>query len=310
MANNIYSENEFQELKEDFLVEANEHLQNVIDGLLVIEQKYNDYELVNSIFRSIHSIKGGAMYLNFEKIVDTAHVMETLLDKIRSFEIIVNKSVIDYLFRGTNILQDLLRELSSDEPCTSDYTIYVGELDKVEIIPNGLKHDVESIDFNDHSEIQYLNDKIVDVDSGDSEDYEDRDIRKIVIFEIGNQSFGFDVSHIREIVKVTDVTPVPYVGKEIKGLMNLRGEIITLVDLKVKLDLMNQDDGHNRVVILNKDKYQLGITVDAVHEVLEIKEEEIKPPVAINNFKVDFIYGIVDTDDNFILLLDIEKILH
>jgi len=101
------------QLINDFQVEAKEHLENIEDSFLALEKQKQDIhtETIDKIFRAVHSIKGGASFINFHKITDLSHLMETILHRIRSKEIIVDSALIDALLQGSDILLKMINNI-------------------------------------------------------------------------------------------------------------------------------------------------------------------------------------------------------
>jgi len=293
---------EYEEIKNDFIQESIEHLQTLEDGLLKIEQD-EDYELLNTVFRAAHSIKGAANYLGLEKIIKTAHVMENILDELRNGVIKADKGVVDYLLKGVDLLRSLIYEVQTGEDKNIDYLSFINEApdaDKISEIGQTSKKAAKTV---------------LNSDTGSSlEDTEDTEgneqNNKFVVFKLAGQCYGVNISEVKEIVKISEITPIPYSDEHIKGLMNLRGEIITIVDIQEKMHVKGENSDKSRIVILNKDDMQIGFLADQVVEVLEIQAGDIKPPVIDKGFNVDYICGIVESSKDLIMILNINKIFN
>jgi len=132
-----------------------------------------------------------------------------------------------------------------------------------------------------------------------------------VIFKLADESYGVDINHVKLIEKPTVFTRVPNAPEYVKGVINLRGEVITVLDLRNRFNLDKmEDESSSRIIILNYDEFVIGFYVDASSEVLEIDKEAIdNPPSTTNNEKENFIYGVGKNEGRLILLLDIEKVL-
>ncbi|NPV43569.1 MAG: hypothetical protein HPY70_06280 [Firmicutes bacterium] len=303
-----FNESEYEEIKNDFIQESMEHLQTLENGLLKIEQD-EDYDLLNSIFRAAHSIKGAANYLGLEKIIKTAHVIENILDELRNGVIKAEKGVVDYLLKGVDLLRSLICEVQTGEDKNIEYLSFINEApDKTKITEMGQKK-AEAAKDAANSYGSRLQEDANDADSiEDDRGTGQYDYDKVVIFKLGNQHYGVNISEIKEIVKVSEITPIPYTYEYIKGLMNLRGEIITVVDIREKMRAGGEKGDKGRIVILNKDDMQIGFLADQVVEVLEVKPDDIKPPVIDKGFNADYICGIVESEKDLIMLLNINKV--
>ena len=134
-------------------------------------------------------------------------------------------------------------------------------------------------------------------------------------FRLGEETFAANVSKVLNILEMTKITKVPKAPAHMKGVINLRGTVLPVIDTRVKLGLSATDVTVNTCilvleVIVEGDILQVGALVDAVSEVLEIESEEILPPPSIGNrFKSDFIYGVYKlNDENFIMIFDLNKL--
>jgi len=298
-----FNESEYEEIKNDFIQESMELLQTLEDGLLKMEQD-EDYELLNTIFRAAHSIKGAANYLGLEKVIKTAHVMENILDEWRNSAGKADKKIVDYLLKGVDLLRSLIYEVQTGEDKGCDYLSFINEAPDMIKIREAGQVDREG------------SKRAANDDRGrppeDAEDAEDDkgsgQNDKFVIFKLGNQHYGVNISEIKEIVKVSEITPIPYTCEYIKGLMNLRGEIITVVDIREKMRAGGEKGDKGRIVILNRDDMQIGFLADQVVEVMEVKPDDIKPPVIDKGFNADYICGIVESEKDLIMLLNINKV--
>jgi len=135
--------NEFQDLIPDFLDESHEHLANIEDDILVMESAVNqgektDDEVINRIFRAIHSIKGGSSFVGFSKIEELSHKMEDLLNFIRNGDIIPQRDTIDVLLKSIDKLTEMLEDAMNSN--SADVSGYVGEL--IDVTNKGLGKDV------------------------------------------------------------------------------------------------------------------------------------------------------------------------
>ncbi len=137
------------------------------------------------------------------------------------------------------------------------------------------------------------------------------DLMKIVIFRINEEDYGVDVSLVNSIERMTDVTRVPNVNDYIIGVMNLRGSVIPLIDLRKRfglpLEAYNED---TRIIVLSVGEIEVGIVVDSCSDVTDIKRSEIEPPpTVVGGIESTYIQGVTKMDRRLIILLDMEKTL-
>lgn len=125
------------------------------------------------------------------------------------------------------------------------------------------------------------------------------------------ESYGVKILKVREIIGVTDITPVPQTPDYVKGVINLRGKVIPIVDLRVKFSLPETDYTEETcIIVVDMDGLLMGVVVDTVSEVLEIKGTEIEPPPSFGaKLNTDYIHGVGKVSGEVKILLNIDKVL-
>lgn len=134
---------------------------------------------------------------------------------------------------------------------------------------------------------------------------------KHIIFKLGNEYYGISIENVLSIEEIGEITRIPNAPEYVKGVINLRGEVIPLINLTMKLDIgLEKYDENSRIVVVSMDDIVAGLIVDSSSEVLEINRENIDPPPRTEeNECTEFISGIGKTLDKLIILLDLVKIL-
>lgn len=134
---------------------------------------------------------------------------------------------------------------------------------------------------------------------------------QLIVFRAGKEEFGVPIDAVREIIKLGVITPIPNSPDFIKGIINVRGEIVTTIDIKSRFSLIDEDKMQAKHIIVTKQENSLfGLMVDEVIEVLRIQEKEIQPPPAIlTRIDEKYVNGVVTYENRLIILLDISKIL-
>ena len=130
-------------------------------------------------------------------------------------------------------------------------------------------------------------------------------------FYVGGALCGINILNIQEINKHFEITQVPQASDFIEGILNLRGRIVTIIDLGKKLGLapVNQDKD-NRNIIVNSDDEHIGLLIDSISDVVIAKEEDIEPaPSNIGGVKGKFFQGVLKTEKQLIGILDIDEVL-
>lgn len=134
---------------------------------------------------------------------------------------------------------------------------------------------------------------------------------RYVVFKLNQEYYGLPIEKVVSIEKIGEITRIPNAPDYIKGVINLRGEVIPVVNLKRKLNIGdNELNMNSRIIVVNEDEMVVGLIVDFSSEVLEIDREDIdKPPETKDNQLIEYISGIGKTSDRLIILLDLLKIL-
>ena len=138
---------------------------------------------------------------------------------------------------------------------------------------------------------------------------------KYLTFYIGDETYGFEILKVQEIIGMQEISKVPRTPEHVKGVFNLRGKVIPVVDLRLKFDMEEQErTRHTCIIIVNVHnegkEVIMGIIVDQVSEVAEIAADEIEPaPSFGNQVATNFIMGMTKTKDHVKILLDIDKVL-
>lgn len=136
-------------------------------------------------------------------------------------------------------------------------------------------------------------------------------ITKFIVFTLRNQSFGVNVQQVLSIERMQEITPVPKTSEFIKGIINMRGETIPVVDLKERLAIeQTESTEENRILIVNMDDIKVGFIVDAATDVLDIDEESIdEAPDIVGDLKDEFIQGVAKLESDLLIILDLASIL-
>ena len=133
---------------------------------------------------------------------------------------------------------------------------------------------------------------------------------QVVAFKLRDEESGFDILHVKEIKGLTDITRVPFALDYIKGVINLRGSVLPVIDLKKRLGLQNTEyTADTRIVIVKRDDIEVGMIVDAVTEVITLDAEHIDASKVVDNESNRFIRGIGKENDRLIIMLNLEEII-
>jgi purine-binding chemotaxis protein CheW len=133
-----------------------------------------------------------------------------------------------------------------------------------------------------------------------------------VIFRLGDEEFGVDVMNIREIAKITTITRVPRSADFIEGLINLRGSLVTVINLRKRfISEPKKIDADSRIIIAELEDKPVGILVDATTEVLRVPVSDIEamPEMVTTEISKEYLKGVGKIGDRLIILLDLKQVL-
>lgn len=148
----------------------------------------------------------------------------------------------------------------------------------------------------------------IDIRSNDS--YQEGDEMQVVAFRLGNEEYAVDILFVQEIIRLLNITRVPRSGKNIEGVINLRGNIIPIVNLHFRFNLQTSENQETkRIIVFKLDEFQVGIIVDEVSEVLRIQGQNIEPAAKVYGaLEADHIRGIAKVNERLLILLDLAKV--
>ena len=137
--------------------------------------------------------------------------------------------------------------------------------------------------------------------------------QQLVTFKLGNEEFGIEIMKVQEIIRIPPITRVPQAPSHIDGVINLRGNVISVVNLRSRFGLPDggeEDDEISRIIVLKENKYEFGIRVDSVHEVLHLQDMDLEPPPSVTvGIDASFIRGIGKVDDRLLIFLKLDQIM-
>lgn len=134
---------------------------------------------------------------------------------------------------------------------------------------------------------------------------------QLVVFELGNESCGVDISRIQDINRMQQITEIPHAPDSVVGVINLRGKVIPVVDLRKKLGLPPAEHTKStRIMVVRTGEGLIGMIVDAVSQVLRISSDSVEPPSPVlAGTDSRYLRGIAKIDEELIVLLDLDYVL-
>lgn len=142
-------------------------------------------------------------------------------------------------------------------------------------------------------------------------DNKEDEIIQWVTFRLDGEIYGINVMQVQEVLRVTEIAPVPGAPDYVMGIINLRGNVVTVIETRKRFGLQSGEiDDSSRIVISEADGNVIGILVDSVAEVVDLKRSEIESSPNVGNEESSkYIEGVASHNDNLLILVDINKLL-
>ncbi len=134
---------------------------------------------------------------------------------------------------------------------------------------------------------------------------------QLIVFKLGDEEYAMDILQAKEIIVKGEVTKVPNAPEFVEGLINLRGDIIPIIDLKKRFSVESKTEGNHIIIVeLEKNSFA-GVIVDGVSEIIRVPKKEIKPvpQVLTSLISAKYLTGVITMDKRIILVVDMKKIL-
>lgn len=140
---------------------------------------------------------------------------------------------------------------------------------------------------------------------------QDAELIQLVTFSISEEEFGVDILKVQEIIRTMEITRVPRAPEFVEGVINLRGKVIPIIDLRRRFGLPTRDhDQHTRIIVIEISNMIVGFVVDSVSEVLRIPEGTVEPPPpVVSGLESEYISGVGKLEDRLLILLDLDRLL-
>ena len=140
---------------------------------------------------------------------------------------------------------------------------------------------------------------------------QDVELLQLVTFSIGEEEFGVDILKVQEIIRTMEITKVPKAPEFVEGVINLRGKVIPIIDLRKRFGLIAKDhDKNTRIIVIEISNMIVGFVVDSVSEVLRIPANTVEPPPpVVAGLESEYISGVGKLQDRLLILLDLNRLL-
>lgn len=135
---------------------------------------------------------------------------------------------------------------------------------------------------------------------------------KVIVFQLADKEYAIPVSYVRGIEKLVHITRVPKTPHFVKGVINLRGVVTPIIDLRERFGLVASENVEStRIIIISLEDMEVGFVVDSANDVLDIAANSIEPqPEVVGSFEEEFISGVAKLDKRLLILLHLEKVLN
>lgn len=137
------------------------------------------------------------------------------------------------------------------------------------------------------------------------------DLNQLISFIVGEEEYGLEILRVKEVIRVREITRLPRAPCFVKGIINLRGDVIPIIDLRDKFGLEHREyTSMTRVIVVDVDGRLVGMVVDAASQVVRIPADQIEPPPPIvGGLSAEYIKGVGKLDERLVILLNIDRIL-
>jgi purine-binding chemotaxis protein CheW len=140
-----------------------------------------------------------------------------------------------------------------------------------------------------------------------TEKYQDQ----IISFRVGDEEYGLEILSVKEVIRIREITRLPKAPDFVRGVINLRGDIIPIIDLRAKFSLsVRQYTSMTRVIVVEVDDKLMGMVVDSVSQVIRIGDDQVvPPPTLVGGVSAEYIRGVGKIGERLVVLLNIGKLL-
>lgn len=140
----------------------------------------------------------------------------------------------------------------------------------------------------------------------------EQEILKVIVFQLGDKEYAIPLSNVQGIEKLMHITRVPKTAKYVKGVINLRGVVTPIIDLRERFGIpVSDNEETTRIIIITTDEMEVGFVVDSANDVIDIPVSSIEQqPEVVGSNEVDFISGVAKLENRLLILLHLDKVLN
>jgi purine-binding chemotaxis protein CheW len=135
---------------------------------------------------------------------------------------------------------------------------------------------------------------------------------KVIVFRLIEEEYGVEISQVRSIERVQEITRVPRTPSFVKGVINLRGIVTPIINLRSRFDLEEEEYTDNtRIIVVSVEGMEVGLIVDAANDVIDVPLNTVEPPPdVVGGIKANYLNGMAKLDDRLLILLNLDKVLN
>ncbi|SOB93126.1 purine-binding chemotaxis protein CheW [Ureibacillus xyleni] len=140
----------------------------------------------------------------------------------------------------------------------------------------------------------------------------EQEFLKVIVFQLADKEYAIPVSNVQGIEKLMHITRVPKTAKYVKGVINLRGVVTPIIDLRERFSIpISENEESTRIIIITLDEMEVGFVVDSANDVIDIPVNSIEQqPEVVGSNEEDFISGVAKLDNRLLILLHLDKVLN
>lgn len=271
-----------------FFSESDTHIEVIEQSLIRLEKEKDNKEVINELFRAVHSMKGNAGLVGMTEVHQLSTQMETALDEARSGRGALGQDVKDKLFEDFDRIKALVEKARGVAPEQKAGQPASAADDPADAPHEGDEGHKEGAKAQKHAE------------PGGKQSF--------LTFTIGKEEYGFPITSVREIILRRQITRVPNTKPFVRGIMNLRGMVIPVVDTRRKLGFAAGEDKAENIIIVENEGMVTGVLVDTVKDIASFEPDKmVSAEKALGAMKSEFVGAIGKAEKHSIMLLDIAK---
>lgn len=338
-----------QKATQEFIEETWENLDVIDRDLVELEKNPGSSELIGNIFRAIHTIKGSSVFLGFNNLEALTHKGETLLAQVRDGKREMDKDIAQALLALVDSVRVIVKSIEesgkepannfaglaeflellaqSDDPFGENKSVKEEPSPEASVEEQAVAQEQERTPEAAPAEIptpketasQIEGSNPVEKQSADdneeirpeTEVLEEEEMKQLCTFYLDRHFFGISVDCVQEVIRYQEMTPLPLASEAFQGLINLRGQIVTAIDLRTLLSIEQRpaEKLPMNVVVKTSDG-AVSFLVDEIGDVLEADENDFEsPPMTIDPKVRSLIRGTYKLDGELLLVLDTERAL-